>query len=320
MNRERLAQGGEQPTANPTVDVVICTNRNSPYLRDAIDSVIAQTWGNWRLIIVDDGSPWPVPHHLDRLVETIPGARVIHQEATGLPGARNAGVRAGRGDLVAFLDDDDVWHPERLSRQLGALNGRPESLGVYSGGWYMGSDGMPWGDGWPAIATPSSEFLDGTVALPRIVTLTVRRFAWLLVGGFDERYSLAEDIDFILKLVCAGELVAASGQLVGYRRHELNMTNAPLVDGRRAVESVLRNQIAGANSHGRSLMANELRRYRRAYRKAAAPESVGALIAAARRRDWRTFRRELFWALTRAPIRTATAALTRVRVRVRTHP
>ena len=307
-------------SGQPTVDVVIATNRDSPYLRDAVSSVVAQTWRAWQLIIVDDGAPSPVADQLDKLVEAIPHARVLHQKATGVSGARNSGVRAGRGDLVAFLDDDDLWHPERLSRQVEALRGSPDSLGVYSGGWYMGADGIPWGEGWSGDASPSSGFLDGTVALPRIVTLTVRRDAWALVEGFDERYSLAEDIDFILKLVCAGELVAAPGRLVGYRRHQFNVTNAPLVDGRIAVESVLRHQITEAKNRDRLLVAHQLRQYRRAYRKAAAPEVVGALIAAARSRDGQGFARELFWGVTRAPIRTFGSTLARARVRVGKHP
>lgn len=301
---------------DPTVDVVICTNRESPYLAAAVESVLAQSWRKWQLVIVDDGAPAPVAEGLDRLVATTQNARVIHQSPSGLPAARNAGARASRGELVAFLDDDDVWHPDRLAIQVAAMRGIPDSVGAFSGGWYMGADGGSWGEGWSVASTPSVDFLDGTVPLPRIVTLLVKREAWARIGGFNEAYTLGEDLDFMLRLAQVGELTAVPEALVGYRRHESNMTNAPVVDAHRAVEALLRNLIADAKRDHGELAASALRQNLRSYRKNSGPATVNGLIEAIRDHKLSRVAGLAWWAATRAPAATAQAGFRRVRTQV----
>src|SRR5688572_3702978 len=98
----------------PLVDVVLCTHRVGEYLEEALDSLLHQTWPRWRLTLVDDGSK--EPDRLDRMVDRITDSQVIHQRWLGQAAARNHAIRNSCGDLITFLDDDDVWHPERLER------------------------------------------------------------------------------------------------------------------------------------------------------------------------------------------------------------
>lgn len=299
----------------PTVDVVVCTNRNSPYLRAAVDSVVAQTYRPVNLIIVDDGGPRDAASALDDLVATLGIGTVVHQSPMGLPAARNAGIRTGQGEFVAFLDDDDVWDPHRLERNIAELQCRSSALGTFSGGWYMGADGARWEGGWQADAGTREEFLSGKVPLPRIVALTVRRSAWSAVGGFDPRYSLGEDIDFILRILAAGELVPTAGGLVGYRRHDANMTNAPLVQQHLAVEQVLGRLITQYEHQDQPGTSGLLRRYLSAYRRRASGQCATACLVAWRARDPRRLVREASWGLTRNPVALAKGAASLLRAR-----
>lgn len=294
----------------PTVDVVIATNRDSPYLAEAVDSVRAQTWTGWRIILVDDGSPSPGVSQ--EVIAGIEEALVVRQEPRGLPAARNVGILRGSGDLVAFLDDDDVWDPQKLERQVRAWQAAPHHVGIYSAGWYMDEDGQPFGDGWGAEQVPSWRFLSGEIPLPRIVTLVVRRDAWVALGGFDETFSMAEDLEFIMRLVQQGELLAVPEPLVGYRRHGFNMSAVGVsADGPRATERLLRMQIAAAQRRGDATTALLLREHLRRFRRNAAEPLVGGLIASARRRDSRALRDQISWAATSAPIETTGALLSR---------
>lgn len=296
----------------PTVDVVIATNRHSPYLLDAVESVRAQTWTDWRLILVDDGSP--SPDFVRNVLAGIDGSLVVRQQPRGLPAARNAGIRRGSGDLVAFLDDDDVWDPKKLERQVSAWKLAPHHVGVYSAGWYMDEHGQPFGDGWGAEQVPSRRFLSGEIPLPRIVTLVVRRDAWSDLGGFDETFSMAEDLEFIMRLVQKGELVAVPEQLVGYRRHGANMSTVGMsADGPRAIERLLRRQIAAAEACGDATTELLLREHLRRFKHNAAEPLVGGMIASARRRDARALRDQIAWAAGSAPVQTTGALLSRAR-------
>lgn len=312
---EKSTDSMNRPT--PTVDVVICTNRQSPYLASAVDSVVRQTYASWNLIIVDDGSPAEVARSLDALVAPLASGRVIHKTAGGLPAARNTGIAAGSGEFVAFLDDDDVWDCERLERNVSALQSSPSALGTYSGGWYMGPHGERWEGGWSAVPGSRSDFLLGEVPLPRIVALTIRRDAWYVLGGFDPRYSLAEDIDFILRLVARGELVPSPGDLVGYRRHAANMTNAPLARQHRAMEKVVGRLVSLFARRGDARTAAQLRQYRRVYRRHASEQSVGACVAAWRDKDFSRLTVEAAWGLSRNPLAVARVAATRIGARLR---
>ena len=295
--------------SEPAVDVVISTNRASPYLREAIESVLQQSWTRWRLIVVDDGSP--TPEFLLDAVRDVPGALVVRQPPSGLPAARNHGIRVGTGDLVAFLDDDDVWHPERLAAQVEAWRAAPEHVAVYSSGWYMDADGTPFGVGWPARQTSSVRFISGQVPLPRIVTLLVRRDVLDETGGFDETFSLGEDNEFILRLAQHGEMLAVDQALVGYRRHSFNMSGVSL-EGRLANERVVITHRAAARARGDVATARLLRAHLRRLRRTSAPVSVRQMAAAARARDVGALGREVAWAARYAPLSTLTAIVTKL--------
>ncbi|MFL6681958.1 MAG: glycosyltransferase family 2 protein [Burkholderiaceae bacterium] len=107
----------------PLVSVVIPAYNAAATLSDTLDSVLAQTWRNIEIVVVDDGSRDGTP---DVLARYAPGVRALHQANGGLAAARNAGVAAARGRFVALLDADDLCEPERIGAQVALMTARPD--------------------------------------------------------------------------------------------------------------------------------------------------------------------------------------------------
>lgn len=286
----------------PTVSVVIPTNRGGPYLEGAIASVRAQTTPVAEVILVDDGSPGP---GLAALADAM-NVMYIRQDPSGISVARNRGVEAATGDWVAFLDDDDVWDSRRIARQLGAIASQPGVIAVYSGGWYMDSAGKLFGRGWPARTTTSSELLRGTVPLPRVTTLLIRRDAYYEVGGCESQMEPAEDVHLTLRLLQLGEFAAVDEALVGYRRHAGNVTNRGLA-GRRAVIRGVRELQQHARGRGESEVASLLASNLRVGRRNMASDNLGELVATLRRHEWAYALSLGMWAVCHAPVQTIAA-------------
>lgn len=107
------------------VSVIIPVYNVEEYIADTVRSVLEQTYSNFEVLIVDDGSP-------DRSVEICeakfddPRIRIIRQKNRGLAGARNTGIRHANGEYLAFLDSDDLWHPEKLAKHIDHLNHSPQ--------------------------------------------------------------------------------------------------------------------------------------------------------------------------------------------------
>jgi len=113
----------------PKVSVIIPTYNRAYFLCEAIESVLNQTFHDFELIVVDDGSTDLTPHVLRRWEGEI---RWIRQENSGVSRARNVGVRAARGRYLSFLDSDDLWVSEKLETQVSFLDGNPHYVVCYT--------------------------------------------------------------------------------------------------------------------------------------------------------------------------------------------
>jgi len=125
--------------------IVIPVHNGEETLAVAIDSALAQTYGAFEVLVVDDGST-------DRSAEIVrgyadPRLRLYRQPNGGLNSARNAGIREGRGDYIGLLDADDLWEPTKLARHAAHLDADPGIGLSFSGSWMMGPDGTPTGMG-----------------------------------------------------------------------------------------------------------------------------------------------------------------------------
>jgi glycosyltransferase involved in cell wall biosynthesis len=192
--------------AAPAVSVVIPLYNKGTYVAAAIRSVQAQSCGDLELIVVDDGSTdggASIAHEAGdhRL-------RLIRQENAGAGAARNAGIEAARGRWVAFLDADDLWEPDRLSRQLALLERHPDV--VWAAGAYLTTTGAD-PIGRPSAPLDEAWFVapevvgDALVALPRggyiwTGTVMIKRRILSELGGFDPTLPNGQDLDLWIRL------------------------------------------------------------------------------------------------------------------------
>ncbi|WP_308493921.1 glycosyltransferase family 2 protein [Microbacterium terrisoli] len=291
-----------------SVSVVIATNRGGPFLPAAVASVQGQTAPVAEITLVDDG----VPDDSVRRFADEQGLAYLRNPSSGVSSARNAGARSTTSDWLAFLDDDDVWHPTRIEAQLDALATRPEAIASYTGGWYMDIAGAEFGSGWRAPTTPNMRMLDGTVPLPRITTLLVRRDAFSRVGGFNPTMKVGEDNDLIRKLLIRGDFVAVDVPLVGYRRHAGNVSNH-LLEGRASALHSIRRLRSVAAAEGDTATTAALTEWWRRFRQAGSDENLGDLVAAVRRREWDYAARVAWWGACVFPWQSVLAVARRLR-------
>lgn len=174
-------------TTSVAVSVIIPLYNAVDLIRDTVGTVLAQTWKDWELIVVDDGST-------DGSAEVVKsfGRRLRYYafENGGVAKARNRGIALARGRYLALLDHDDLWAPTKLERQVEVLHRRPDVGLVTTGIAHIERDGTPKLD---APAGPSSRFyqlfVKGFGPTPSCVM--IRRSVMEQAGGFDERFSSA---------------------------------------------------------------------------------------------------------------------------------
>lgn len=182
-------------TDSPLVSVILPTYNRAATLRRAIDSVLGQSYANLELLIVDDGSTDDTP----RLVETLcdPRLRYLPQENRGVAAARNLGLEQSKGRLIAFLDSDDAWMPEKLARQVAQMQAAPGRVGLlYTGLAVSHADGRV--ETWTPKARGHvlPEILKSNVLHFGTSSTMIRAEAAEVVGGFDSTLPANEDHDY----------------------------------------------------------------------------------------------------------------------------
>jgi len=214
---------GVVATDSPEISVVIPTHNRWPLLSTgALPSALAQHGVRHEVIVIDDGSGDETVARLGDLHET--RLRVIcHEHPLGVAVARNAGVAAARGEWVAFLDDDDLWSPLKLRKQLNALHATDASF-VYSDVVVLDelcrvthAHAAPEPDDLP------TQLLARYVIPGGLSNVVARTEVVRGLGGFDEMLSMTADWDFLLRLARAGVGTRCPGVLLATRGHTGNM-------------------------------------------------------------------------------------------------
>lgn len=193
------------------------------YLAEAIRSVLLQTRPVLECIVVDDGSTDDTAKVIEAFGEDV---KHIRQSRQGVSRARNRGAHLARGDVVAFLDHDDIWLPDKLEQQLAALPAEEAAM-IVCAMEVIDAHGAPLATKrlrpLGALAEGMLTF-DGTETVSCSSTGVVRRDAFLALGGFDPELSMSADWDLLFRAVLNGSLRYVDEPLVRYRVHDTNMS------------------------------------------------------------------------------------------------
>jgi glycosyltransferase involved in cell wall biosynthesis len=211
-----------------TVDVIIPAYNAAKYLPKAIESVIAQTFDDWHIALVDDGSTDNTAEVVaPYLTQLGPRISYIRQENRGLPAARNAAIRASSAELLALLDADDIWLPCRLAESVKTMKARPQAGLAYGLITNIDPEGRV-GSTWPGNLKDvegriAPQIYMRTVELP-CPTITFRRSCVDEVGFFDETMRATEDRDLWLRIALKHEVAFVPAVLAYYRRSPDSMS------------------------------------------------------------------------------------------------
>jgi glycosyltransferase involved in cell wall biosynthesis len=225
----------------PTVSIVMAAKNYARFLPEAVESVRAQTFTDWELLVIDDGSS---DHTPDAVRPFLADARVryFRSDTLGQPRAKNLGIGLSRGRFVAFLDADDAWEPTKLEKQLAVFAAKPDVGVVFSRRSLMdeagntipakpltgprngtGSSGRAGRErtGFPAGFVLPQMFTQNFVCFSSVV---VKREVFSHVGRFDPLWDLSIDYDLWLRVAKFYQFDFVDEELVRYRTGHGNLS------------------------------------------------------------------------------------------------
>jgi len=247
------------------ITVIIPVYNRPAFVKEAIQSVLDQTWSNLEIIVVNDGSTDNTPLVLQSFGDKI---RIIHQENKGVSAARNTGIKHSDSNWIAFLDSDDIWLPEKLSAQMHFFENHPdakicqtEEIWIKNGKRlfpkkkHKKKSGMIFEHCLPlCIVSPSA--------------VMIHREMFDLVGTFDESLPACEDYDLWLRISCQYPIYLLDQPLIIKRGgHDDQLSQAIRLD-RFRIQALVKLIKSGILTDDKKLLAkNELERKCRIYQK-----------------------------------------------------
>jgi len=205
----------------PTISVIIPAYNHGRYILETLDSVFAQTFKDFEIIVVNDGSPDNTAVLLHPLAEA-GRIRYFEQPNGGQASARNRGLREARGQFIAYLDDDDIWPPDKLEWQAEALRADDELPVVYGRAVFLGEEAAE--SPGPETAAAGTIRDDFCVAnhIRSLGQSLIRAEALRAVDGFDVAIRGADDWDLWLRMSEKGRFQYSGRVALYYRLHEDN--------------------------------------------------------------------------------------------------
>jgi len=201
----------------PLISIITPTYNRATSLPRALESIFDQTFKNWEIIIIDDGSTDTTQEILKKFQEQNKNVICIkHDKNKGVTAARNTGLHEAKGDYIAFLDSDDVWLPQKLEKQLEVFNRSPDIGLVYTGALFINEKG---GEQRIKNATVEGYIYEQEIAFNPIGSpsrVMVKREVFEKVGMFDENFSVLEDWEMWIRITKTYPVRSINEPLIHY--------------------------------------------------------------------------------------------------------
>lgn len=217
-----------RPQKAPRVSVIVAAFNAESTLEETLASVATQTYRDFELIAVDDGSSDATPLLLDACAQRWPWLRLQRQENRGVAAARTRGMELARGEWIAFLDADDLWLPHKLAAQIALVDRDPELSLVYCDVRYFSRHGEARQSMFEQRAHATGDVLRKLFMNNFILTSAalVKKSALLEAGGFNPVHRVNEDVDLWLRIAEHHKFGCVEEVLVKYRRARGTLTRA----------------------------------------------------------------------------------------------
>lgn len=214
---------------DPIISVIIPAFRSGPLIKDAIESVLSQTFQNFEIIVVDNNASDDTRSAINEAISYAPEKiRLVYESIQGLPSARNRGLREARGIYIALLDDDDMMYSHRLEKQIEVMAQHPDLSLVYGmlncvsydGKTIVEKNKLDGVAAWSALLFGDlPRFKKDPLVEPRPSVIFFRKDLAVEAGLFDERFNpfWLEDTDFYLRMWRLGSFYCVPEPLTAYR-------------------------------------------------------------------------------------------------------
>lgn len=247
---------------NPGVSVILPVFNDERFLAEALAGVFAQSFRDFEIVVIDDGSTDETPHVVERWQPQFrEPLRVFRQDNSGLAAARNTGVREARGRFIAFLDSDDIWLPTYLERMVGLADEAEGSL-FYCGARFIDETGADLPQTADRVVPPDQMYdalLRANFLIPSAVF--ARRDALGSTEPFDVSFRRLQDWDLWLHLAREGaRFVGIPDLLVRYRAHPASLSS-DIEGGERAALAIMRKHFGPDSGEPAEWSADKRRGY-----------------------------------------------------------
>jgi len=219
--------------SSPLVTVTICCYNGERYLERTLVSVLAQDYLNFEIVIVDDGSTDGTAKIVERFASQYDCIRAFFRSNHGLPASRNYSFAQAQGEWIAIIDQDDLWYPTRLSRQLGLARSYPTAGFIFCNAHHIDESDEVMGDHLSAYGLPELFIRKGDAGnllltegcYSASVACLIRRETVRAVGTFDETIPYACDYDYFIRAGFEVGFAYTRDSLAAWRKHAEQATS-----------------------------------------------------------------------------------------------
>jgi len=217
------------PAERDLISIIIPYFNGEQYIEETLSAVLAQTYRNWEALVIDDGSRRSeASTYLRNLVEKISDPRIRHFEKKneGLSATRNLGIANARGMYVALLDQDDLWSPEKLEKQVACFESASETGMVYTDAWVSNEVGGT-KRRYSGVVRPHAGRVFEQLLFENFIvcsSVLIKKDVLGRVGPFNPQYKQAEEYDLFLRIAETFPIGYVDSPLTTYRVHQSNTT------------------------------------------------------------------------------------------------